>query len=137
MTRATVHKGPNGGTEYRLWTDDGTFRIVGKFIAWAHLTPEAQAQAETMEAAWLALQSAGEVAQMRDDISTGAAQPHETLGVIDCTPTWRGILPVLLLLITDVNAEGQAVARIELQRMADLADLYVAAHRATAQQEGK
>lgn len=134
MTRATVHKGPNGGTEYRLWTDDGTFRIVGKFIAWAHLTPEAQAQAETMEAAWLALQSAGEVAQMRDDISTGAAQPHETLGVIDCTPTWRNVLPLLLAVVRDGSDKGQIEARIELQRMADLADLYVEAHPATAQE---
>jgi hypothetical protein len=60
------------------------------------------------------------------------AQNKTLIGVIDCTPTWRGILPVLLLLITDANAKGQAEAREELQRMADLADRYVAIGRTNA-----
>lgn len=50
--------------------------------------------------------------------------------IIDCTPTWEGILPTLLLVLRDGNAEGQKGAREELTRMAKLADLYVAANKA-------
>ena len=32
-TKATVHAGPKGGTEYRLWTERGTYRVVGRFAA--------------------------------------------------------------------------------------------------------
>lgn len=46
-------------------------------------------------------------------------------GTIDLTPTWSGILPVLIALIRDGNEAGQASAMLELNRMAQLADRYV------------
>ena len=45
---------------------------------------------------------------------------------IDITPTWSGILPVLLLLLESGSAKGRADARDELARMAKLADIAVA-----------
>ena len=41
---------------------------------------------------------------------------------IDVTPTWRDILPILLIGLTDGNKEGKRIAREELARMADAAD---------------
>lgn len=46
--------------------------------------------------------------------------------VIDVTPTWRAILPILLMGYENANAEGRQIALEELQRMADLADRCVA-----------
>lgn len=42
------------------------------------------------------------------------------------TPTWTGILPVLLALLENGDSQGQKTAREELQRMAAIADLWVA-----------
>jgi hypothetical protein len=44
----------------------------------------------------------------------------------DCTPTWENMLPVLLTLLRDGDAEGKKTATNELQRMAQIADQYVA-----------
>lgn len=41
---------------------------------------------------------------------------------IDATPTWSGILPVLLTVLHDGNLEGKRMAGEELRRMARLAD---------------
>ena len=49
MRPASVHVGPNGGTEYRLWTAPDTFRTVGKYAAWALLSPEDRDRATAME----------------------------------------------------------------------------------------
>lgn len=46
----TVHQGPKGGTEYRLWTTDSIFRIVGKFKAWQYMNYSERAKAEELEA---------------------------------------------------------------------------------------
>ena len=43
---------------------------------------------------------------------------------IDCTPTWSGILPVLVALIQNPNTKKDGM--IELRRMAELADTYIA-----------
>lgn len=51
--------------------------------------------------------------------------PPRAPRVIDVTPTWRAILPVLLTVYKDGNAAGQMEADRELHRMADLADIYV------------
>jgi hypothetical protein len=48
---------------------------------------------------------------------------HEPL-TIDVTPTWKGILPLLLAAIENGTAKGRASAMTELNRMADLADKY-------------
>ena len=41
---------------------------------------------------------------------------------IDCTPTWRGVLPLLLVAYQDGTPTRRAMAMEELCRMADLAD---------------
>ena len=43
---------------------------------------------------------------------------------IDITPTWAGILPLLLAVIVDGTPEGKKHAIAELQRMADAADKF-------------
>lgn len=47
--RATVHVGPKGGTEYRLWSTEDTYRVVGRFKALPFMSPEEQDKAERME----------------------------------------------------------------------------------------
>jgi len=55
----------------------------------------------------------------------GQVRPiRKLVGHIDMTPTWRAILPYLLLGIENGNAEGRKIAIEELQRMADAADAY-------------
>lgn len=41
---------------------------------------------------------------------------------IDIRPTWCGVLPMLLTVLECGTAEGKAIARAELQRMATAAD---------------
>lgn len=53
---------------------------------------------------------------------------------IDMTPTWAGLLPVLLELLERGNAEGKKTARAELARMAQAADKWNA-HAATLRAE--
>ncbi len=50
---------------------------------------------------------------------------YEGLQTIDCTPTWSGILPALLNVLENGTEEGKKLARIELKRMAEVADKYV------------
>jgi hypothetical protein len=40
------------------------------------------------------------------------------------TPTWQGLLPCLLAVLENGSAEGRAMARVELSRMAQAADLH-------------
>jgi hypothetical protein len=48
--KATVHKGPKGGTEYRLWSSADTYRVVSKYKALPHLSDDDKAKAAAMEA---------------------------------------------------------------------------------------
>lgn len=48
--RATVHTGPKGGTEYRLWTDDRVYRVVSRFRARPFMDVTEQSKADEMEA---------------------------------------------------------------------------------------
>lgn len=48
---ATVHYGPQGGLEYRLWTGADTFRIVSKYAAMPHMSAEERTKVAQMEAA--------------------------------------------------------------------------------------
>lgn len=48
------------------------------------------------------------------------------VATIDCTPTWRAILPLLLTGYTEGTDKGRQIAIEELNRMADLADRFVA-----------
>lgn len=48
--RATVHVGPKGGVEYRLWTGPDTFRVVGRYAARPLMSEDERAKADRMEA---------------------------------------------------------------------------------------
>lgn len=50
----------------------------------------------------------------------------EAIGAIDMTPTWSAILPWILTALEDGSPTAQASARLELERMARIADDYVA-----------
>lgn len=52
----------------------------------------------------------------------GAKNMTDEVKSIDMTPTWQGVLPVLLAGLEDGTAEGKRLARIELKRMAEAAD---------------
>lgn len=52
------------------------------------------------------------------------------VGMIDLTPTWEGVLPLLIEIATQGATEkGRAEARAELQRMARIADSVAARKR--------
>jgi hypothetical protein len=55
---ATAHRGPKGGTEYRIWTGPATFRVVSKFKAWSRLSDDERAHAAALEATRKASRSA-------------------------------------------------------------------------------
>jgi hypothetical protein len=48
------------------------------------------------------------------------------VGTIDMTPTWEGILPLLLVLYESRDKIRRETALSELRRMAKIADAYVA-----------
>ena len=48
---ATVHVGPKGGVEFRLWTGENTFRVVSRYQARPFLSPDELAKADAMLAA--------------------------------------------------------------------------------------
>lgn len=50
---------------------------------------------------------------------------YEGKQTIDCTPTWEGILPLLLDLNQNDKLEVRKTALAELNRMAKIADQYV------------
>ncbi|NBX49869.1 hypothetical protein EBT25_07990 [bacterium] len=45
---------------------------------------------------------------------------------VDMTPTWHGILPAIILILDSGTTEARGTALMELDRMARLADKYVA-----------
>ena len=57
-----------------------------------------------------------------------AAKVNPPAEVIDATPTWENVLPLLMTCYENGNANGRKIALEELTRMAKLADAYVA-HR--------
>lgn len=71
-----------------------------------------------------------------DTEDTGMAKAVTT---IDITPTWRGLLPVLVELATNATTvEAQKDAEAELQKMATAADRYnaIAKAHSTLQEDG-
>lgn len=50
---------------------------------------------------------------------------EEKKETIDMTPTWSGILPLLLYSLENGGSEAKQAARTELRRMAQIADMYV------------
>ena len=51
---------------------------------------------------------------------------------IEQTPTWEGLLPLYLMSYENGKSSGRAASLAELQRMAKLADLYVASKKGGA-----
>lgn len=58
--------------------------------------------------------------------TVAAVSPDAQPEVIDVTPTWSSLLPVFRAILEDGSAESQAAIWEEIERMAKLADLYVA-----------
>jgi len=48
---------------------------------------------------------------------------------IEETPTWQGLMPLYLMAYENGASDGRRAALEELQRMAKLADLYVASKK--------
>lgn len=63
-----------------------------------------------------------QVETVSDIESTGSLGDIKVVGTIDLTPTWAGILPLLLAGVTDGTDTGRRIAKEELARMAALAD---------------
>lgn len=47
------------------------------------------------------------------------------IGTVDLTPSWEEILPGLLAVLQDGNSLGRNLAKVQLYRMAKVADQYV------------
>ena len=58
-----------------------------------------------------------------------------TTETIDLTPTWTGILPMLLMALDHGTPTGKHLAKVELTRMAALADKYAAIEKADFEAE--
>jgi hypothetical protein len=76
-----------------------------------------------------------------DGVRTQVTKPatddgKRAAGFVDLTPTWSGILPLFITALTEGNAAAQATARLELARMADLADKYNALSKAKRTKAG-
>lgn len=56
------------------------------------------------------------------------------VGYVDLTPTWVGLLPLYLTAYADGSPTAQSASRSELERMAALADAYVALTKKAADQ---
>ena len=54
------------------------------------------------------------------------------IGTVDMSPSWVGVLPIYLAALADGSVSARAAAREELERMARLADAYVASTKAAA-----
>ena len=52
------------------------------------------------------------------------ADKKVTVGTIDVTPAWTGVLPMLIAALENGSEVGRKIAREELARMARAADLY-------------
>ena len=67
---------------------------------------------------------------MTDEQATPARRARRVVdGVtrVDLTPTWGAVLPVLLMGYREGTPEGQRLAKLELEHMAEVADIAVAA----------
>ena len=51
---------------------------------------------------------------------------------IDITPTWEGLMGALVAVLQDGNQEGKRNAKLELQRLATVADTVIANQRTLA-----
>lgn len=124
--------------------NDGEYRVTFSLVAIAAAFPDwtraemidkaesvaaYETDAESALATAIAMTAIGlRPAPLKLTGSTATAEPAarddgaKVVGFIDMTPTWAEMLPVMLLVMTDGNATGRASIKIELERMAALAD---------------
>lgn len=60
------------------------------------------------------------------------ADTTKTTSPIEATPTWSGVLPILIAALQDGTDQGRDLATKELRRMAKAADSWNARDRAPA-----
>lgn len=64
------------------------------------------------------------------DTPQNDASRKRLLEVIDCTPTWKELVPALVTMVCEGNAKTQNIGMEQLMRMATAADAYNASvHR--------
>jgi hypothetical protein len=103
--------GPMGFVELQQ-VADGTHSEYG--ASW--MRDAAKARIEALKATPVLTPAPEAAAPVQD------APARRYAGTIDLTPTWKGVLRLLLAGYSDGNATGRAIALEELGRMADLAD---------------
>lgn len=59
-----------------------------------------------------------------EDVAKPDEPVKRQIGTIDITPTWRGVLPILIEGLTNGNARGVQIATEELRKMAEAADMW-------------
>lgn len=72
-----------------------------------------------------------------DDWQRAALARIEGKRTIDATPTWAGLMPVLIAVIENGTTEGRDNAIAEIMQLAEAADTYIAADKARAAQIGQ
>lgn len=110
-------------------TEYGDFRVadaseadLAKREAGAAYCSDLQEAIDTAEA-WAA--NKADVARVAAEAEAKAeALRAESPRVIDATPTWAGVLPMLCLALENATEDGKRIARAELQRMAEAADRF-------------
>lgn len=73
----------------------------------------------------IATQEPGELPDLHQPEALGCTV-SKFVKMIDITPQWIGVLPIMIMAIENGTPEGRKIAIEELQRMAALADKYVA-----------
>lgn len=106
--------------EYRV--ADASEADLAKREAGAAYCSDLQEAIDTAEA-WAA--NKADVARVAAEAEAKAeALRAESPRVIDATPTWAAVLPMLCLALENATDEGKRIARAELQRMAEAADRF-------------
>ena len=116
-------------TEYgEFRVADGAEADLQKREAAAAYCSDLQEAVDTAEA-WAAHKA--DVARVAAEAEEKAdALQQSSARVIDATPTWAGVLPILFAALENGTEDGQRIARAELQRMAIAADKFNAIAKA-------
>ena len=115
--------------EYRV--ADASEADLAKREAGAAYCSDLQEAIDTAEA-WAA--NKADVARVAAEAEAKAEALPEGPRVIDATPTWSAVLPLLFAALENATEDGKRIARAELQRMAEAADRFnaIAKGRANA-----
>lgn len=74
----------------------------------------------------------GAIRQKRRDPEKQGKKMKNEAETVDATPTWEAVLPIYLMAYENGKNKGRGAALEELQRMAKLADLYIASRKGGA-----